>query len=84
MTEKPDHKRPFFSVVIPTKNRKTMLNRCLESLSRLDYPEELREVIVVNDGGKLAIEDIDESLRAALALRFFTLPPGGPAKAPLK
>lgn len=38
------------SIVIPTKNNETVLERCLRSIQNLDYPAEKMEVIVV-DGG---------------------------------
>ena len=40
---------PFISVIIPVRNREKELGRCLESLSRLDYPAQRLEVIVVDD-----------------------------------
>lgn len=43
---------PTFSVIIPTYERPAELTACLDSLSRLDYPRDLFEVIVVNDGGR--------------------------------
>ncbi len=42
--------RPRVSIVIPVKDRAEELRTCLASLSRLDYPAELRELIVVDDG----------------------------------
>ena len=35
-----------FSVVIPTKNNETIIGRCLQSLSELDYPKDDYEVII--------------------------------------
>lgn len=40
--------RPFFSIIIPVKNEASLLNRCLESLSKLDYPKERLEIIVAD------------------------------------
>jgi len=40
-----------FSVIIPTFNRPESLGRCLAALSRLSYPRDEFEVIVVDDGG---------------------------------
>lgn len=36
------------SIVIPTKNNADILERCLKSIVRLDYPPEKREVIIVD------------------------------------
>jgi GT2 family glycosyltransferase len=41
---------PFVSVVVPTMNRRKYLEACLVSLSDLDYPKSMLEIIVV-DGG---------------------------------
>ncbi len=43
---------PRFTVIVPTFNRLAQLAQCLHSLSRLDYPRDRLEVIVVNDGGE--------------------------------
>ncbi|MFC2162161.1 glycosyltransferase [Candidatus Altiarchaeota archaeon] len=40
----------FVSIVVPTFNRRVLLARCLEALGNLDYPDDMYEVIVVNDG----------------------------------
>jgi mycofactocin system glycosyltransferase len=41
---------PSVTVVVPVKDRAADLDDCLASLTRLDYPRELLEVIVVDDG----------------------------------
>lgn len=41
---------PFVSVVVPAKNEASVIGRCLESLVKLDYPQEKFEVLVVEDG----------------------------------
>jgi mycofactocin system glycosyltransferase len=40
---------PFVSVIIPVRNRPEEIAACLQSLSRLDYPVDKMEVIVVDD-----------------------------------
>jgi GT2 family glycosyltransferase len=65
---------PSCTVVIPTRGRPTMLADCLESIARSDYPPDLLEVVVVDDGDAgdprtaavvAAIRDrLDVSLRA--------------------
>lgn len=45
-----DESLPFVSVVIPTFNRKELLEKCLNSIFNVDYPRFRFEVIVV-DGG---------------------------------
>lgn len=44
-------RQPFFSIVIATYNRQAQLASCLEAFTRLRYPRDRFEVIVVNDGG---------------------------------
>lgn len=41
-----------FSIIIPTYNRPRQLHNCLSSLVTLNYPRELFEVIVVDDGSR--------------------------------
>jgi glycosyltransferase involved in cell wall biosynthesis len=36
------------SIIIPTKNSEDLLEKCLSSLMNLDYPEDRREVIIVD------------------------------------
>jgi mycofactocin system glycosyltransferase len=41
---------PAVSIVIPVFNRPQEISECLEALLRLDYPEDRREIIVIDDG----------------------------------
>lgn len=43
---------PEISIVIPVRNRPQEIRECLTSLMRLDYPEEKREIIVVDDASE--------------------------------
>ena len=43
---------PSCTVVVPTRDRPAMLADCLESIARSDYPPDLLEVIVVDDGDR--------------------------------
>jgi mycofactocin system glycosyltransferase len=46
-----DPKRfPSISVIVPTRTISQNLIECLESISRLDYPKEKLEILVVEDG----------------------------------
>jgi glycosyltransferase involved in cell wall biosynthesis len=51
--------RPLVSFVIPVRNDAARLRRCLNSITRNDYPRELIEIIVVDNGST------DESARVA-------------------
>jgi cellulose synthase/poly-beta-1,6-N-acetylglucosamine synthase-like glycosyltransferase len=41
---------PFFSIIVPAKNEERVIGRFLDAVTRLDYPKEKFEVIVVEDG----------------------------------
>jgi GT2 family glycosyltransferase len=69
---------PEFSVVVPTFRRPMPLTACLEALSRLDYPRELFEVIVVDDGGGIP-DQVISSMRASINLTVITQANAGPA-----
>lgn len=61
---------PSFSVIIPTYERPAQLTRCLKGLARLDYPRELFEVIVVDDGSSSPPRALVEEFRASLDVRL--------------
>jgi hyaluronan synthase len=48
----PDAKRPRVSVVIPAFNEGPMVERSIRSVAKCDYPKELLEIIVVDDGSR--------------------------------
>ena len=39
---------PKFSIIVPTKNEETVINRCLNGLLSIDYPKDKMEIIVVD------------------------------------
>jgi GT2 family glycosyltransferase len=47
-----------FSVIIPTFNRPADLERCLAALGQLEFPRDEFEVIVVDDGGRVDLENV--------------------------
>jgi mycofactocin glycosyltransferase len=49
---------PRVSIVIPVRDQPVDLAECLMSLAELDYPPDLREIIVVDDGSKKDISRI--------------------------
>ena len=73
--------QPLCSVVVATRDRPEQLKACLESLSRLDYPRALLEVIVVDDGGRAspapALASLSSDLDATLVRQAWA----GPAAA---
>jgi len=41
---------PLVSIIVPVKDEEKVVGRLLEALSRLDYPLEKKEIIIVEDG----------------------------------
>jgi len=70
---------PRVSIIIPVKDRPVDLRHCLQSIAALDYPPELLEIIVVDDGSS------DNTPQVAVELGAQLVPSGaiggGPAAA---
>lgn len=73
--------RPFFSIVIPTYRRPQQLAVCLQALTRLEYPPDRFEVIVVNDGGESSLDNVCAPFRKALCMTVLQPPHAGPGNA---
>jgi GT2 family glycosyltransferase len=71
----------FFSIVIPTYNRPERLETCLNSLTRLNYPRDRFEVIVVDDGSIKSLDGVVRPFQGALNLQFIRQENAGPAAA---
>jgi glycosyltransferase involved in cell wall biosynthesis len=54
---------PLLSVIVPTYSRAAHLRRCLLALAGQDLPRERYEVIVVDDGGQVNLEEAVASVR---------------------
>jgi glycosyltransferase involved in cell wall biosynthesis len=67
MTEAPRHD---VSVIIPSLNRREMLERCLDALARQDVDPETFEVIVVDDGSTDGAAEMVEGLETPYELRL--------------
>jgi len=72
--------RPTFSILIAVHNGEEFLGRKLESLLALDYPPQLREILVVSDGSTDGTNAIAESF-APCGVRLLRVPRGGKAAA---
>jgi len=70
-----------FSIIIPTYERPEALSRCLQALTKLQYPQECFEVIVVNDGGQSALTSVTAPFKRRLNLQLLQQANGGPAAA---
>lgn len=77
----PMDKLPFFSIIVPTYNRPGPLAECLAGMARLDYPKELFEVIVVDDGSKVSPQDVVDSFKGSIDIRLIRQSNNGPASA---
>lgn len=67
--------KPFFSVVIPAYNAANVLDRCLQSIGEIEYPN--YECIVIDDGST----DNTASVVAQHKVRYIKQPNQGPATA---
>lgn len=72
--------QPFVSIVIATYNRRSMLERCLRSISELDYPS-FEALVCVDPDSDVPAEDVRELAAGDARLRVLSpLPrPGIPA-----
>ena len=70
-----------FSIIIPTYNRPDQLASCLDALSRLDYPADRYEILVVDDGGTADLNTIAERSAVRQHLRLIRQPNRGPGAA---
>ena len=67
---------PTVSIVIPVKDRADELQRCLASIDRVDYPQDLLQIIVVDDGSR------DGSASVARESGALVVPSGGTGRGP--
>ncbi len=72
---------PVFSVIIPTRDRPETLTKCLTSLIAMEYPKDRFEVVVVDDGGGIALNEIAEAFSDRLDFTLRRQENAGPANA---
>jgi GT2 family glycosyltransferase len=70
-----------FSIIIPTYNRPQRLQTCLDSITQLDYPRDLFETIVVDDGSEFPLNEIVAPYRDRLNITLIRQVNSGPARA---
>ena len=70
-----------FSVVIPTYNRPHHVRRCLNALTRLNYPVAQFEVIVVDDGSPNPLDTCIEPFQERLDIKLLRQENRGPGSA---
>jgi GT2 family glycosyltransferase len=69
-----------FSIVVPTYNRPQRLHGFLESLTRLDYPKDRFEVVLVDDGSDVDLEPVAARFRDRLNVVFLRQSHAGVAR----
>ena len=67
--------------MIPTYGRPRQLAECLRSLARLDYPRDRLEVVVVDDGSPMALDDVVAPFQSHLPLTLMLQKNAGPSAA---
>ncbi len=72
---------PFFSIIIPTYNRPEKLKNCLESITKLDYPIDRFEVIIIDDGSHESLESIISYFQPLINVKLIKQKNSGPATA---
>lgn len=69
---------PFVSIIIPVYNAESTLSMCLESIRKLDYPQDKFEVIVIDNGsndgsikiaGRFEVKMFSETFQSSYAAR---------------
>ena len=58
------------SIVIPTYNRKSILEKCLEALFNQNYPNDKYEIVLINDGSTDETDKMVASLNPPCRLRY--------------
>ena len=80
--DRPDVELPPVSVLVPAYNEGPVLERAIQSLLRLDYPE--YEILIIDDGSPdntLATASALEGVFDGVPIRVFSKPNGGKATA---
>lgn len=76
-----EQEQPFFSIIVPTFNRPGLLTTCLQALTRLDYPRDRFEVIVIDDGSRSPLQETVAPLCTQFNITLITQEHCGPAMA---
>lgn len=76
-----EQKKPLFSIIVPTYNRPKQLVICLQSLTRLDYPRDQFEVIVIDDGSDTSLQPVVDCFSNHLDITLLNQIHTGPATA---
>ena len=69
----------IFSIIVPTYARPEKLTACLQSFTKLEYPRDRFQVIVVNDSTEISLESTVFPFQTQLNLTLLIQPNSGPA-----
>lgn len=61
---------PMFSIIIPTRNNATIIERCLQSIKDLDYPQDRIEIIIADGLSSDNTANISNTYGATVYLDF--------------
>lgn len=71
----------YFSILVPANNEEEVIEETLEHILKMDYPPELFEVIVINDGSIDNTEKIVQNLQHKYShLKLINIPPNNGGK----
>jgi 1,2-diacylglycerol 3-beta-glucosyltransferase len=71
----------YFSILVPANNEEDVIEETLENILKMDYPQELFEVIVINDGSIDNTEKIVQNLQRKYPhLKLINIPPNNGGK----
>ena len=70
-----------FSIVVPSRDRPRRLRSCLDAVSRIAFPRERFETIVVDDGGRESLAPEGWEAAARAEAQVVRQPPAGPGAA---
>jgi glycosyltransferase involved in cell wall biosynthesis len=76
-----DANKPFFSIIICTRDRKDLLAGAIRTLADQSVPHGAYEIIVIDDGSTDGTEEMVRSLKPGCSLRYFNRPWKGRAGA---
>lgn len=70
-----------FTIIVPTFNRPQNLSDCLSAFAKLDYASDRFEVIVVDDGGPVALDAVVAPFQKTMNVMLLKQVNAGPAAA---
>ena len=73
--------QPQISVVIPTRNRKKILKKCLKALNKQNYNFNKFEIVIIDDGSNQNNKEMIENLDLKPKINYTYQKQTGPAKA---